>query len=229
MEILQTKQQLRIGEQSKRLEFLRELNEREGLNEDLKRELNRLERKYKGELTVLNALAEFGEDHWIVIQNAPLDDEGVNKCDLLLITNTSFYLFTVKHYSGRFDFKGKDSFINGEVYKFHPMIESQFVTLGVKSVLGGQDTPLDVQGAVIFSHEHCDVQFQGPVEYPYDDFDESEPVTSSELQDYIRGIADKERYHQGALTINKEKFLNRFQYLEDLKINSEKEEEKITN
>lgn len=228
MEILQTEQQRALNELPTKLEVLRELNKREALNEDLITELEHLEREFEGEQKVLNLIEEFGEDHWKVVRHAPVGEYGSNKCDLLLLTNSSIHPMKIKNYTGIFKFIGSGCQLNGEDFRFHPILETQYMTMDTKETLEWHNYSLNIEGTLIFIDKHSEAQPLYPPDYPYDYFGSIEMITSNQVRGYIKRIAEEEKDHSGPSINDKRRIIKQLEKVEHIAKNYKDDKPEIT-
>jgi len=191
MDIQQTKRQIERNKSPTRLEVLRELNKRSALNDELISELNRLELGAQGEKTVLAHIKEFGEDHWVVMQNLWLDYYGKFECDLLLLTDAGIYPFEIKNYSGTFEFKNSQCLINGKKVGHNAIVQAQKATINLEQIIRSNASQYyNIQGAITFIGQHNEV-------IVYDEIEDIQVVMANQLRNYIWNIAKEERNYQG--------------------------------
>jgi len=190
MKVLQTKHQIEKSKFPTKLDVLRELNKRNALNQELQDELKRLEDGYAGEQAVLKMIEEFGEDHWVVMQNVWLDYYGKFECDLLLLTSAGIYPFEIKNYSGTFEFRNSQCLINGKRVGHNAIAQAQKVTINLENIIKQQFFDASIQGSIAFIGRHNEV-------IVYDEVEDIQIVMAHQLRKHIWNIAKEERNFQG--------------------------------
>lgn len=184
-----------IEEVASNLDVLRELNKRGALDEELTSELKRLEAKNLGLKTVMNHLKKYAKEHWMYMTGVSLDHYNILNCDLLLMTSTHLYTLEINHYDGLFEFRNRNSLLNGETLEQHPIQMAQGVTSQIKSNARMASIHLDVKGAAIFSGPKNNIRIQ-------DEVDDIEIVAANQLDHFIKKIVQEEKQHKNATKIN---------------------------
>lgn len=188
---------MEIDEMATDLDILRELNKRGALDEELTRDLARLEAKDKGLEIVLKQFEKYGRDHWFYMTNVSLDHYNILNCDLLVATSIKVYTLEINYYDGMFEFKNRDSFLNGDTLEQQPIQMAQSVTSQLKSVGVMSSVPIDVEvaGAAIFPSPNNKLQI-------YDEVTDIEIVSSKQLVNFIKEMAKEEIQQNKKLELN---------------------------
>ncbi len=184
MKIRQTEKQKLCGVKPTKLEMLREIDKRGGLehHKKYKDQLYRLEKGQEGEERLIEYLEKFGAPHWTVLRNIWLEHYGEFECDLLLLTNTGPIAFEIKNYSGKLELQNNQCLLNGKIIGHNPFSQAQKVMANLSEIL---QTPT-LQGVLAFAGEHNSIQIHNPVSG-------IEVRMLNELQQYIWQIAQQER------------------------------------
>lgn len=190
MKIIKTRKQVEVEKLATRLDVLRELNKREALDVALKGELYRLEQGHVGEQFVLDAIEEFGQPHWRVMQNVWLEYYGKFECDLLLMTRAGICAVEVKHYSENFVYSGNQCYLNGNTIGHNAVSQAIKSSLNFQNMLADAGYRPAVKSGLIFTGEFCDVRID-------DQVDDLNIVMRHQLRSFIRKIADEERGYRG--------------------------------
>lgn len=175
-----------------RLEYLRELDKREALKgqDELKQEFVRLETGVLGEQAVLDYLEKFGNENWIILKNVWLNHYGQFEIDILLITLTGIYIFEVKNYAGKFEYKDNQCFINGEPTGNNIIAQGQRAVTKLEKILKESSFYPKVRGAIVFTGEHCTIDIQ-------DEVSGVDVFMSNELRNYIWKITQDDYNYYG--------------------------------
>lgn len=201
MRQLQTNLQMERNNNPTRLEVLREVDKRNGLEqqEALQQELGRLEKGQNGEQILLDYLNKYGENQWSVLQNTWLNYYGDFECDLLLLTRTQLYLFEVKNYSASFTFLNNQCLINQQKISHNAISQGQRNTINLERIFQNSSTPFKITRAIIFINADNKVTI-------HDKVASVQIISRNELRDFIWEISRSERStnHQ---TINENKVL----------------------
>jgi len=190
METITTNYQKRFADVPTRLEVLREINHRNGLeqHEKLKKEWTRLKKGFEGEQILLKYLKDYGESHWKVLRNVWLNYYGEFECDLILLTQAGVYQFEVKNYFGRFEYKDNQCLYNGQARGGNPIAQAQKATTNLKNILNELKRPPKVYGTLAFVGANNKVRI-------YDDVADIKVVALDDLIEHIWDIARDERNH----------------------------------
>lgn len=188
MNIKSTNKQKLYRKEPTRLEVLREINKRKGLENQpkLKMEFNKLERGYEGEAILLDYLEKYGEDDWIVLRNVWLNFFGGFECDVLLVTRTGLYPFEVKNYANTFHLKDNIGKINDIELSKHPVSQAQNAVISLNAMFKNSSTPPKIIGSVIFIGSDSKVDIQ-------DEIINLHLLVRSDLKDFILDIRNHER------------------------------------
>lgn len=192
MEHILTKTQELYKDIPTRLDLLRELNKRGALidHEDLRKQLEWLERGFEGEQILLEYLEKHGENHWVILKNVWVKYYDLFECDLILITHYGIYIFEVKNYSGTFELKNNVGTINGNESSKHPITQGQNLVINLNKILQKSSNQLYVSGVVTFVGADNIVNI-------YDELTNIDVVRRNELRNYIWKIGNEERYSNG--------------------------------
>src|SRR5699024_7760710 len=175
-----------------RLEVLRELLKREGLEQDknLREDYLRLEKGAEGEQDLVNYLEKYGEAHWVILRNVWLDFYGEFEIDLLLTTRAGLYAFEVKNYTGKLELVHSRCLMNGHTIGQNPFSQAQKVPIQLEKLFLHQPNPPKIQGVLIFIGENNRVELQ-------DQVSGIQVLCRNELMHYIWQIAREERNYLG--------------------------------
>ena len=183
--ILYTDQQQKDLLYPSRREVLKEIHKRDGLDSKLADDYKRLETGYQGEKLVLDYFKEFGQNHWIIMQNVWLDYYGEFEIDLLVVTNNRIYTFEVKHFSGNYEFKNNQCTRNGQRIGHNAISQAQKSFINTQNLFKRNGVHSVVNGGIIFTGDHCDVVV-------YDEVADLAVLTTNQLREYIYQIANIE-------------------------------------
>ncbi|SHE32229.1 Nuclease-related domain-containing protein [Atopostipes suicloacalis DSM 15692] len=192
MEKIETAVQKAFDKYPTRLEVLRELLKREGLEQDknLREDYLRLEKGAEGEQDLVNYLEKYGEAHWVILRNVWLDFYGEFEIDLLLITRGGLYSFEVKNYSGNLELIDSQCRMNGHSIGQNPFSQAQKVPVQLKEMFKHQSRHPEIQGVLVFIGENNHVTIQ-------DQVSGIQVLCRNELMHYIWQIARQERNYLG--------------------------------
>ena len=171
------------------LDILRELNKREALNEEFIEELKKLEAKHKGVEIVLEHIHKYAKDHWFYMTDLSLDYYGILTCDLLLATAAGIYTFEINYYDGLFEFKDKQSTINGRKLNHNPTKHAQTVSSQLNSLAMMESVDLKVQGAAVFPSFDNKIMIA-------DEVQNIEIVTSDQFKHYLDEIVQADKNYE---------------------------------
>lgn len=171
-----------------RLTVLKELNKRNGLDQRLTDEYNRLESGHKGEQLVYDYFKEFGQSHWTVMRNVWLDYYGEFEIDLLLITGKHIYTFEIKHFSGVYEFKNNQCIRNGQKIGHNAISQAQKSVINIQNLFKRNGFKQHIHGNVIFTGEHFDVKV-------HDEVDGLNILMINQLREYIWQIVHSEKQY----------------------------------
>lgn len=173
-----------------RLDVLREMNKRDGLDKKLQDELMRLEAGAVGERTVLEFIEEFGAKHWKVLINVWFDAYGLFECDLILLTLCGLYTFEIKNYSGVYEYKNSQCIQNGRKIGHNAISQAQKSFIYFKDLMTQNGFHIPIKGAVVFAGEHCEVKI-------YDEIEDLKVIQLNQLRNYIWQIMKDENEYVG--------------------------------
>jgi hypothetical protein len=178
---------MEMDEMATNLDILQELDKRGALDEEMTIELERLKAKEKGLEIVLEQLKKYGKEHWFYMTNVSLDHYNILNCDLLVATSVKVYTLEINYYDGVFEFKNKESFLNGRKIEEHPIQMAQSVTSQLKSIGVMSSVPIkvDVAGAAVFPNPDSKIRI-------HDEVDDIEIIPSKQLVNFIKRIAQEE-------------------------------------
>ena len=184
MKFIQTKKQQLLAPKPTKLEMLREINNRNGLEQHkpYKDLLYRLEKGQQGEERLINYLKKFGSPQWTALRNIWFEYYGEFECDLLLLTNTGPVAFEVKNYSGPLELQNNQCLQNGQPIGSNPFTQAQKVMLNLKKICQTEN----VQGVLAFVGEHNHITTHEPIAG-------IEVRMQNQLRHYIRKLAYQDR------------------------------------
>lgn len=113
------------------------------------------ERKFK---TIFN---QFGQRHWSFMQNLWLHDFADFECDYVLMTNHCVYVFEIKNYFGKFEYRNGECSSRGVAITYNPINQARNTTIHLRNLL----SPVPVKGALVFIGEHNQVEIADEIEY----------------------------------------------------------------
>lgn len=186
MRKINNERHMEIETSTSNLNILRELNKRDALDEELTKELKRVEAKNRGLKTVLNHLNHLGKNHWVYMINVSLDSYNIFNCDLLLMTSTHLYPLEINHYDGLFEFKKELSLLNGKEPDQLPIESAQCVATLINAFSTIRSINLDVKGAAIFPSSTNQIRI-------YDEVPEIEIVGADQLDAFIKQMIRDEK------------------------------------
>lgn len=192
MDVVLTNTQKLYKDTPTRLDLLRELNKRNALihNDDLQKELERLERGLEGERILIEYIEKNGEEHWTILKNVWFNYFGRFECDLLLLTTSGIYAFEVKNYSGTFELKNNVSTINGNAVGKSAISQAQNITTSLNKILHESINKLQLSGAVAFVNADNIVNI-------YDQVSDLSIIKRNKLRKYIWEISQTDRNYSG--------------------------------
>ena len=164
MKKIENRWRIKLKNLTSNLEILQELDKRSALDEELTKELKRLETGSHGEQKVLSYLQQYGNEQWQILPNLWVDYFGKFECDLLLLTTAGVYPFEIKNYTGQFEFRKNQCFINGKKIGHNAIAQAQRVSINIKTILNNASIFTNCQGAAIFIGPHNEVIIHDPVE-----------------------------------------------------------------
>lgn len=182
-----TKMQVEDLKQCRRVERLREMDVRNGLDKTLRQELYRLERGDAGEAYVMSCIEEFGDEDWHVLTNLWLDYYGKFECDLVLITAKQIYIFEIKNYDGHFEFRNSQCSLNGNKIGANPISQAQKAAILLQNLIDSAHLDIEVKSALIFTGEHSHVDIHSNVA-------DMDILMRHQLRDYIFAILEIEKH-----------------------------------
>ena len=168
-----------------RREVLKEIHKRDGLDQKLLYEFNRLEAGHDGESLVFEYLNQFGQNHWRVMKNVWLDYYGEFEIDLLLITDTRIYTFEIKHFTGVYEFKNNQCLRNGQKIGHNAISQAQKSFINTQNMFKRNGFHQSILGTIVFVGEHFDIKV-------HDEVADLNIVTIYQLRDYIWQITNTE-------------------------------------
>lgn len=184
LKFIQTEKQKLHNPQPTKLETLREINKRGGLehHKPYKDRLYRLEKGHEGEERLVNYLKKYGAPHWTALRNIWLEHYGEFECDLLLLTRLGPLAFEIKNYSGKLELKNNQCLLNGKAISHNPFSQAQKVRTNLSEIL---QMPT-LQGVLTFTGKHNPIQMHDPISG-------IDVRMLNELKHYIWQIAQQER------------------------------------
>jgi len=186
---------IRKEEMATNLDVLRELDKRGVLDNELSRELERLEAKNKGLEVLMNQLNKYAKNHWMYMIDVSMDHYNILNCDVLLLTSTSLYTFEINHYEGLFEFKSGESSLNGKKLEQYPIKMAQSISSQLKSLATMNSIPLNIRGVAVFTNPKNKVQI-------YDEINDIEIVDAEQLETFIKNIIREENEQKNRSKIN---------------------------
>lgn len=192
MNKIHNERHMQMDNMASTLDILRELNRREALDEEWKKQLAHLEAKEKGLQIVMTVLERYAKDHWGYMTEVVLDHYGYVHCNLLVMTSTHVYTMEINHYDGAYEFKEGTSYLDGEPIDKEPIIMARSVSSQLRSNIKFCYMPihLKVTGAAIFTNPDYTVEI-------HDNVTDIEVVTREHLVDFIQQMVRDEKEHGG--------------------------------
>jgi hypothetical protein len=192
MKIIETAFQKDLGEMPTRLEVLREINKRGGLDNhrDLKGEWRRLEKGFAGEQLLLDYIEKFGESDWSVLRNIWLEYYGEFECDLLLATYTGLYGFEVKNYSRPIEIVNNEVWMLGEVMGKNPISQARNMASNLNKIFKHNSELPKVQGVLTLIGEDNGVK-------NHESVTDVKVLARGDIREYIWRIVQNERNYPG--------------------------------
>lgn len=164
-----------------------------------------LEKGDFGEQDAVKLLKQFGMDHWIVIRNIWLNQNGRFECDILLITSHCLYVFEVKNFDGVFEYKDGDCFLNGKLLSNNCIFQAQKAFRNMKQIIQRLPFSVNIKGALLFIGEFNTVKIHSMV-------NDIATISRSDFKKYILKIISDESSHLKQL--NTESVKNHLQIFE---------------
>lgn len=190
MPILQTNIQKENAKFPTRLEVLRELGKRGALDDEMKKELYKLELGNCGEQTVLKWLQEFGLNHWRVVRNLWLYRNGNFECDLILLTTAKICHFEIKNYTKDFAYQSGQCYFDGEKMSHNTISQAQRVFINFENILRNENIHVPLESIIVFASQHSEVNIKDTIQ-------DVTIKTLNQLRDYIFQIAADEKSYRG--------------------------------
>lgn len=192
MEIIETEFQKQLGCGLTRLDVLREINKRGGLenHSDLKSEWTRLEKGFAGERILLDYLEKYGENDWSVLRNVWLDYFGEFECDLLLATYTGLYGFEVKNYSRKIEVVNNEAWMLGEAMSKNPISQTRNMAGNLNKIFKNNSELPKLQGVLALVGEDNGVK-------NHESVTDVKVLARGDIRDYIWNIVQNERNYPG--------------------------------
>lgn len=192
MKFIKTNAQMELSQAPTKLEVLREINKRKGLEQDkkLKDEYERLEKGFEGEQDLVKYLKKYGDRNWTILRNVWLDYFGEFEIDVLLITSSGLYTFEVKNYTGKLELINSRCLMNGHSIGHNPFSQAQKIPVQLKEIFKQQSNKSEIQGVLTFIGENNSLHIQ-------DSIAGINVLCRNELRHYIWQIAQEERNYLG--------------------------------
>lgn len=192
MKIITTEYQQQFNGVPTRLDILREINKREGLekHDDLKNEWRRLEKGDAGEKILLDYIERYGESDWSILKNVWLDYFGEFECDLLLATYTGLYGFEVKNYSQQIEIKNNEAWMLGEVMNKNPISQTRNMARNLNKIFGKNRELPKLQGVLALVGEDNGVA-------NHESVTDVKVLARGDIRHYIWNIVHNERQFPG--------------------------------
>ena len=178
--------------QPTRFEWLHELNKRIDLGKftNLRDEYLNLEKGVRGEKDFEKFLFENGNPHWVVLKNVWLDCKGKFECDFLVFTKAKGYLFEIKNYSGKYEYRENQWFRYGSPNSHNPLSQVQKATTNVQNIFKNLRNSPKIQGVLVFIGEFNQVHL-------YENTHNIQVVQRNELMDLFWEMKQEERNYMG--------------------------------
>src|SRR5699024_7704987 len=192
MKFIKTNAQMELSQAPTKLEVLREINKRKGLEQDkkLKDEYERLEKGFEGEQDLVKYLKKYGDRNWTSLRNVWLEYFGGIKNGVLLITSSGLYTFEVKNYTGKLELINSRCLMNGHSIGHNPFSQAQKIPVQLKEIFKQQSNKSEIQGVLTFIGENNSLHIQ-------DSIAGINVLCRNELRHYIWQIAQEERNYLG--------------------------------
>jgi len=192
MKIITTDYQKELAKQPTRLEILREINRRQGLEQSskLKNEYIRLEKGYEGEKSLETYLTDYGDPNWFIIKNLWLDFNTNFEIDTLLITQAGLYSFEIKNYTGELEFTNNQWFRYGKKIGHDAISQTQKITTNLQYIIQKLPNAPNLKGVLAFVGENNSVKIN-------DDITDIKILIRNGIKDYIWDIMKDERKFPG--------------------------------
>ena len=149
-----------------------------------------LQKGYLGELELLQFIKEYGLDHWRTITNYWGDYNGRFESDVILLTSMGCYIFEVKNYAGKFEYRGGHSYIDGNELTSDCVFQTRRSYKNIRNLVQGEIPRSNVHGVLAFVGEHSDVFVDESV-------DDIHVVKRSGLKRFIQDIAREDHSFSG--------------------------------
>lgn len=200
MQIYQTKKQLESLTIPSRLEWLREIQKRNGLCNKQGEELFRLEVGLRGEREVIKRLKSIGLSDWLMIQNLWLKHFGLFECDFVLLTHYGLKILEIKNYNGNYEYLNSQFLLDGKSIGQNPISQTQRTTINFKDLMHHSNLQVPVSGGLVFTGDHFDLKIT-------DSIAELDVLNIQQLSVYLNNIKKNERKKRGRY-IDKQKILH---------------------
>ena len=148
-------------------------------------QFKRIESGRKGENAFAEIIKQFAQENWLFKRNLWLHDFSDFECDYLLITTHCVYVFEIKNYFGKFEYRNGQCKSRGVAITYNPVNQAHNATIHLRNLLGG----VPVKGVLVFIGEHNQVVI-------HDDIDYIDILCRNDVYQYIQDIISEEKQSQ---------------------------------
>ena len=149
-------------------------------------QFKRMEAGFYGEEKFHQYLTKFGLEHWTILRNKWLKNDGHFECDFIVITRYAIYVFEVKNYFGKFVYKNGQSYSRGRAITYNPINQARNARLHLQQIL----PQYHVKGALVFIGEHNQVCIKDVIE-------DIAILETNEVYEFIQQIKREEQEYRG--------------------------------
>lgn len=165
-------------------------------------QFKRMEAGFYGEEKFHQYLSKFGLEHWTILRNKWLKNDGHFECDFIVITRYAIYVFEVKNYFGTFVYKNGQAYSRGRAITYNPINQARNARLHLQQIL----PQYHVKGALVFIGEHNQVCIQDAIE-------DIAILETNEVYEFIQQIKREEQEYRGRY-LNPQEVLTHLQKFE---------------
>lgn len=157
-------------------------------SDELKKRYYKLLIGYEGENEVYIWLGEFGSWEWLIFYDLWFEMGNGTQADIIVVADTTWFLFEVKNYDGHFRYENGESWLNNLRFKDNVMSRMDQRVRKLQYIADELHMGIKVEGAMIFINEHCSVEIDQGFNFDI--------VMRNNLKQYLR---DMKRAHPNRL------------------------------
>lgn len=146
---------------------------------DLLNTIRRTKKGVAGENDVISIFTKYGRKHWMYFSNLWLNKNGRIEVDLLVVTNTSYYVSEIKNYDDYFSYDHGVCQLGDLILDEDCISQTRRTYSKFKNLCRQENIFTDVHGAIIFIGENCQVKIGSQI-------DSIKVISRNQLRDYIK-------------------------------------------